>query len=100
MPPHNGLGPDDGYGIKDARAATVEPDEQSTIDPTQMWSAWRLPLQNIELMTQYDELRLQPELKPKRLIAAATANSKKLLAPISADGPATQCASPAARFRR
>ena len=59
MPPHNGLGPDDGYGIKDARAATVEPDEQSTVDPTQMWSAWRLPLQNIELMTQYDELRFQ-----------------------------------------
>src|ERR1035437_5131569 len=41
-----------------------------------------------------------PELKPKRLIAAATANSKKLLAPISADGAAMQCASPEARFRR
>ena len=27
-----------------------------------------------------------PELKPNRLIAAATANSKKLLAPMSADG--------------
>jgi hypothetical protein len=36
-----------------------------------------------------------PELNPKRLIAAATANSKKLLAPMSADGAATQCASPA-----
>ena len=24
-----------------------------------MWPAWRLPLQNIELMTQYDELRFQ-----------------------------------------
>ena len=41
-----------------------------------------------------------PELNPKRLIAAATANSKKLLAPMSADGAATQCASPVARFRR
>ena len=29
-------------------------------------------------------------LKPKRLIAAATASSKKLLAPIKADGAATQ----------
>jgi hypothetical protein len=28
-----------------------------------------------------------PELKPKRLIAAATASSKKLLAPIRAEGP-------------
>ena len=41
-----------------------------------------------------------PELKPKRLIAAATASSKKLLAPISADGPATQCATPNCRFNR
>src|SRR5208283_2845928 len=41
-----------------------------------------------------------PELKPNRLMAAATANSKKLLAPISAEGPATQCCSPIKRFRR
>jgi hypothetical protein len=44
--------------VKDARAATIEPDEQSTIHPPQMWSA-SCPLQNIELMTQYDDLRLQ-----------------------------------------
>jgi hypothetical protein len=31
-----------------------------------------------------------PDEKPNRLIATATASSKKLLAPISADGPATQ----------
>ena len=31
-----------------------------------------------------------PNSKPKRLIAAATASSKKLLAPIKADGAATQ----------
>ena len=35
-----------------------------------------------------------PDSKPNRLIAAATASSKKLLAPISADGPATLCDSP------
>ena len=39
-----------------------------------------------------------PELKPNRLMAAATASSKKLLAPISADGQATLCCSPTARF--
>jgi hypothetical protein len=38
-----------------------------------------------------------PESKPNRLMAAATASSKKLLAPISADGQATQCASPEPR---
>ena len=36
VPTHNRLRPDDGYSVKDARAATVEPNEQSTIDPTQM----------------------------------------------------------------
>jgi hypothetical protein len=35
-----------------------------------------------------------PDSKPNRLIAAATASSKKLLAPISAAGAATQCATP------
>jgi hypothetical protein len=75
MPPHNGLRPDDGYGIKDARIATIEPDEQSTIDPPQMWSVWRLPLQNIELMTQYDKLRLQLLSRPEAV--AQHANEKE-----------------------
>src|SRR5258707_530241 len=44
MPTQDGLGPNDGYGAKDARAATIQPDEQSTIDPTQMRPAWRSPL--------------------------------------------------------
>ena len=37
--------------------------------------------------------RAAPDSKPNRLMAAATASSKKLLAPISADGAATPCAS-------
>ncbi len=41
-----------------------------------------------------------PELKPNRLMAAATASSKKFEAPINAEGPATQCCSPAARLSR
>ena len=36
--------------------------------------------------------------KPNRLIAAATASSKKFEAPISAEGPATQCATPSRRL--
>jgi len=75
MPTHNGLGPDDGCGVKDARAVTVEPDEQGTVDPPQMWSACRLPLQNIELMTQYDELRLQPLSRPE--VVAQHADKQK-----------------------
>jgi hypothetical protein len=59
MPTQDGLGPDDGYGVKDARAATKEPNEQSTIGPTQMRSAWRSLLQDIELMPQYHDLGFQ-----------------------------------------
>ena len=39
-----------------------------------------------------------PEWKPNKLMAAATANSKKLDAPISADGQAMLCFSPTTRF--
>jgi hypothetical protein len=39
-----------------------------------------------------------PDSKPNRLIAAATASSKKFDAPISADGQATQCFSRRPRF--
>jgi hypothetical protein len=59
MPTQDGLGPDDGYGVKDARAATIEPNEQSTIGPTQMRSAWRSLLQDIDLMPQYHDLGFQ-----------------------------------------
>jgi hypothetical protein len=59
MPTQNGLGSDHSYGAKDARAATIEPNEQSTIGPTQMRSAWRSLLQDIELMPQYHDLGFQ-----------------------------------------
>jgi hypothetical protein len=59
MPAQHGLRPDDGYGVKDGRTATIEPDEQSTIDPSQMRSTWRALLQNIELMPQRQNLGLQ-----------------------------------------
>ena len=39
-----------------------------------------------------------PELKPNRLMAAATASSKKLDAPINAEGQAMLCVSPTARL--
>src|ERR1700730_6130199 len=45
MPTHSSLGPDDGYGIKNARTATIEPNEQGAVGPTQMQSAWRALLQ-------------------------------------------------------
>jgi hypothetical protein len=68
MPTHNSLGPDDGYGVKNARTATIEPNEQGAAGPTQMQSAWRALLQDIELMPQYQDFRFQP---PPRLEAVA-----------------------------
>ena len=51
---------DDGYGVKDARVATIEPNEQSTIGPTQMQSpAPRSLLQHTELMPQHQDLGFQ-----------------------------------------
>ncbi|MNY81915.1 hypothetical protein D3C86_2237350 [compost metagenome] len=44
--------------------------------------------------------RAAPDWKPNRLMAAATASSKKFEAPIRAEGPATQCRSPESRFSR
>src|SRR3972149_4195436 len=44
--------------------------------------------------------RAAPDSKPNRLIAAATASSKKFEAPIRPAGQATLCFSPKARFRR
>src|SRR5260221_14179230 len=59
MPTQDGVGPNDGDGAKDARAATIQPDEQSTIDPTQMRPAWRAPLQEVELIPQDHDLGFQ-----------------------------------------
>jgi hypothetical protein len=59
MPTHNSLGPDDGYGVKNTRTATIEPNEQGAVGPTQMQSAWCALLQDIELMPQYQDFGFQ-----------------------------------------
>src|SRR5947208_3858290 len=69
MPAHDGLRPDDGYGIKDVRATAIKPNEQRAVDPTQMQSTPRRTLpKNVELMSQYQDFGLQP---PSRLEAVA-----------------------------
>jgi hypothetical protein len=60
MPTHNRLGPDDGYGVKDARKAPIEPNEQNTVGPTQTQSAWGALPQDIELMPQNKDFGFQP----------------------------------------
>ena len=68
MPTHDSLGPDDGYGVKNARTATIEPNEQGAVGPTQMQSTWRALLEDIELMPQHQDFGFQP---PSRLEAVA-----------------------------
>ncbi|MGH8598870.1 MAG: hypothetical protein ACREXT_19660 [Gammaproteobacteria bacterium] len=63
MPTHNSLGPDDGYGVKNARTAAIEPNEQGTAGPTQMQSARCALLQDIELMPHYQDFGFQPPLR-------------------------------------
>jgi hypothetical protein len=68
MPTRNSLGPDDGYGVKNARTATIEPNEQGAVGSTQMQSAWCALLQDIELMSAIQDFGFQP---PPRLEAVA-----------------------------
>jgi hypothetical protein len=68
MPTHDGLAPDDGYGVKNARPATVEPNAQGSVGPTQMQSMWRALPKDIELVPQDQDFRFQP---PSRLEAVA-----------------------------
>ena len=63
MPTHDCFGSDDGYGVKDSRAATIEPDEQRAVDPAQIRSKWRVPLQNVKLMPQDQDFGFQPLLR-------------------------------------
>jgi hypothetical protein len=67
---HNRLGPNDGYGIKNARTATIEPNEQGAIGPTQIQPTWRAVLQDIELMrsTRISASNRRRDLKQSRNI--------------------------------
>jgi hypothetical protein len=67
MPTHHGFRPDDGDGIQDARAAPIEPDEQSPVDPAQTRLATRRTLlQDVQLVPQDQDfgLQLPPGLEP------------------------------------
>src|SRR5258708_12923663 len=64
MPPQDSLGPDNGYGVKDARAATIAPNEPGASGPTQMRSTSRTLPKNVELMPQPHHL---PSHLPSRL---------------------------------
>ena len=74
MPTHNSFGPDDGYGIKNARKATIEPNEQGAIGPTQIQSTWRAQSKHVQLMTQNQNFGFKPR---SRLEAVAQHMNEK-----------------------
>ena len=64
VPTHNSFGPDDGYGIKNARKATIEPNEQGAVGPAQIQSTWCALSKHVQLMTQNQKFSVKP---PSRL---------------------------------
>jgi hypothetical protein len=58
MPLHHRLRPNNSDGAKDAGTATIEADEQHSIDPTQLQSATRPTLKDVKLMSQRQHFRL------------------------------------------
>ena len=67
-PTHNSFGPDDGYGIKNARKATIEPNEQGAVGPAQFQSTWCALSKHVQLMAQNQKFSVKP---PSRLEAIA-----------------------------
>src|SRR5450759_1532144 len=68
VPTHNSFRPDDGYGIKNARKATIEPNEQGAVGPEQIQSTWCALSKHVQLMTQNQKFSVKP---PSRLEAIA-----------------------------
>ena len=57
---YHGLRLDDRYGVQDVRTATIEPNEQSAVDPTQMQCpTCSVLLKHIELMPQTQDFSFQ-----------------------------------------
>ena len=60
VPTHDSFGPDDGYGIKNTRKATIEPNEQGAVGPAQIQSTWCALSKHVQLMTQNQKFSVKP----------------------------------------
>ena len=79
--------------VKPARPRSYQPREPFTILTTDS-------ITGTSISTPTTVASAAPDSNPNRAMAVATASSKKLDAPISADGPATHHATPRRRFTR
>jgi hypothetical protein len=73
VPAHDRLGPDDGYGIQDARKAAIKPNEQNPIGPTQIQSTRRAPSKHGQLMAQNHNFGLKPRSRLEAVAQQADA---------------------------
>jgi hypothetical protein len=71
VPAHDRLGPDDGYGIQDARKAAIKPNGQNPIGPTQIQSMRRAPSKHGQLMAQNHNFDLKPRSRLEALAPQA-----------------------------
>ena len=60
VPAHDRLGPDDGYGVQNARKAAIKPNEQGAIGPTQIQWTRRAPSKHVQLMTENHNFGFKP----------------------------------------
>jgi hypothetical protein len=74
VPAYDRLGSDDGYGVKNARKATIEPNEQSAIGPAQIQSTWRALPQEVDLIPQYQDFSFKPSLRFEAVAQSADEN--------------------------
>src|ERR1700719_4010933 len=75
VPAHDRLGPDDGYGVQDARKAAIKPNEQSPIGPTQIRSTRGAQSKYVKLMAQNHNFSLK--LRSRLEAVAQHANEKE-----------------------
>jgi hypothetical protein len=56
MPAHDGLWPDDRYGVKDARKAAIKPNKTGPDRPKSKQPTWRTLPKQVQLMPQDQNL--------------------------------------------
>jgi hypothetical protein len=64
------------------RTATIEANEQSAIGPTQMQSVWCALLQDVELMTQYQDFGFPPPFAADRESTGRSFRKRQAMGPL------------------
>jgi hypothetical protein len=66
VPAHNRVGLDDDRSIQQRRHKAIEPDEEQSIRCREPWLGGTPASQQVQLMSQENNLGLEPGLRPER----------------------------------